>query len=276
MAPRHDERVLRSRYIVPGALFVLFVLYFVKVTFPNETSHAAQSTYNYVASAATDSMKSGSGSEDSTAVHTSPKTISVESAGSLLNVSKVAVVIEPRPEHNFIPLVLHFMSVLGPSWPIVIYTESEMTGQFSSSAALSRHIAAGQIQIRILPQTVLFTDPDGVSAFLTQAWFWASLAPAEWVLMFQSDSILCSKAVRSVEDYFQYDFIGAPRAGALGRGYSGGLSLRKRNSMLRVVKEWTWDPELNSETSKMFEDEWFFDGYVHIPVVNLYPKIFNH
>jgi len=40
--------------------------------------------------------------------------------------------------------------------------------------------------------------------------FWEGLAPAENILYFQRDSILCSNSVRSVEDFFEFDFVGAP------------------------------------------------------------------
>lgn len=79
---------------------------------------------------------------------------------------------------------------------------------------------------------------------------WEDLAPAEHVLIFQADSVLCANSVRSVEDFFEWDLIGAPIKPQLGIGYNGGLSLRKRRTMLRVLDEFDWkkDPE----------DQWFF------------------
>jgi hypothetical protein len=163
---------------------------------------------------------------------------------------KVAVIIETRQSGSIIPLVLHFASVLGPDWPVLIYTPPENFGSFHTSHALLRYIKAGRIVVRPLADGVYFPNWDSVSEFITGKWIWEDLAPAEHVLIFQADSILCANSVRSVEDFFEWDFIGAPIKPELGIGYNGGLSLRKRSTMLRVLDEFDWkrDPE----------DQWFF------------------
>lgn len=94
---------------------------------------------------------------------------------------------------------------------------------------------------------------------MTKPWLWESLAPAEHILIFQSDSMLCANAARSVDDYFEYDFIGAPIAKHLGVGYNGGLSLRKRSSIMRILNEWDW--EESQKEGDRFEDQWFFNRY---------------
>lgn len=96
---------------------------------------------------------------------------------------------------------------------------------------------------------------------MTKSWLWESLAPAEHILIFQSDSMLCANAARSVDDYLEYDFVGAPIASHLGKGYNGGLSLRKRSSILRVLEEFNWE-ETKKEGDR-FEDQWFYNRYVY-------------
>ncbi len=76
--------------------------------------------------------------------------------------------------------------------------------------------------------------------------------------MFQSDSMLCSNAARSVEDFFEYDFVGAPIVEHLGPGMNGGFSLRKRETFLAITQEWDWE----TEKGRRFEDLWFYDRYV--------------
>ncbi|TVY17931.1 hypothetical protein LARI1_G004465, partial [Lachnellula arida] len=48
-----------------------------------------------------------------------------------------------------------------------------------------------------------FPNWNSVSDFLTTDWLWRDLAPAEHVLLFQTDSILCGASVRRVEDFFE-------------------------------------------------------------------------
>lgn len=87
---------------------------------------------------------------------------------------------------------------------------------------------------------------------------WRQLAPAEHILLFQADSMLCANAARSVEEFFKFDFVGAPIAENLGRGYNGGLSLRRRSLMEHITTEWDWETDPGSR----FEDQWFFDRSV--------------
>jgi len=183
-----------------------------------------------------------------------PKTLSNSTIST-----KAAVIVETRFRTNLVPLILHFSGVLGPSWPILIYTSAESIGQFSSSAALGRYLRSGAIQIRLLPQTVLFTNSDSVNEFMTEKWLWEDLAPAEHILIFQSDSMLCANAARSVDDYFAYDLVGAPIAKKLGTGYNGGLSLRKRTTILKILERWDW--KTTQKDGDRFEDQWYFNRY---------------
>ncbi|QSZ36610.1 hypothetical protein DSL72_006490 [Monilinia vaccinii-corymbosi] len=166
---------------------------------------------------------------------------------------KVAVIIETRRSGNIIPLILHFSAVLGPTWPLLIYTSAENFGSFSTSAALRRHQASGRIMVRPLAPGTWFNNWDSVSAFLTTRWLWEDLAPAEHILLFQSDSMLCANAARSVDDFLEYDLIGAPISAKFGQGYNGGLSMRSRSVILRVLDEWRY-----SDNPHPAEDQWFY------------------
>jgi Protein of unknown function (DUF5672) len=255
MRTKADDR--RSRNIVVAALLTLFVLYVIKFSFPQ---HTIQGTIIKHASNSQEAIPPPDDAVPSSPTKTSssqnkPTAPPFKGPYNGTIIDKVAVMIEDRPRKNLIPLILHFSSVLGPSWPIVIYTSSENLGIFSSSAALARHLHSGIISIRILPSTVLFTNSDSVSAFFTKPWLWENLAPATYVLIFQSDSMLCANAARSVEDFFEYDFVGAPIAAHLGAGMNGGLSLRKRETFLRILDEWDWETDKGSR----FEDRWFYD-----------------
>ncbi|KAE8450314.1 hypothetical protein EG329_006742 [Mollisiaceae sp. DMI_Dod_QoI] len=167
---------------------------------------------------------------------------------------KAAVIIETRRSAAIIPLVLHFSAVLGPDWPIIIYTSAENFGSFSTSEALLRQQTAGRVVVRALPDGLYFPNWDSVSNFLTTPWLWRDLAPAEHLLIFQGDSVLCSNSVRSVEDFFEWDLIGAPISPQWGAGYNGGLSLRRRSTMLRVLQEYDWTKIPHPRP----EDQWYY------------------
>lgn len=69
--------------------------------------------------------------------------------------------------------------------------------------------------------------------------------------------MLCANAARSVDDFLEYDFIGAPIDPQVGRGYNGGLSMRRRSTILRVLEEFQYVADPNAG-----EDQWFYARYV--------------
>ncbi|KAI9851951.1 MAG: hypothetical protein M1838_002240 [Thelocarpon superellum] len=166
--------------------------------------------------------------------------------------SKAALIIETAVLPNLVSLILHFASVLGPDWTIHTYHGPDNVGLFDAPA-IQRLIAQGQMHLSSLPADAVLTSAAGVSHFLTRAWIWEQLAPASHVLVFQSDSVLCANSHQRVEDFLEYDFVGAPIASEYGQGYNGGLSLRRRERMLDVVRTYNWSEH------DTFEDQWFFD-----------------
>jgi len=202
----------------------------------------------------------------------SPTSLSPESGTSLpLDVeeirphaSNVATIIESRPLTNLAPLILHFATVLGPSWPIVVFTTDPSTTP--NSASFIRAIESGRVTVQALPANTSFHVRDQVSEFLTSPWLWEALAPAPHVLLFQADSIVCANSEARVEDFLKYDFIGAPIRPGMGygdEGMNGGLSLRNRSLTLAITKRWNWKEERDHALDPMFppvayEDQWFY------------------
>lgn len=272
-----EDRRRRNRNIVLTAFVLLLVIWTVKLSFPPSSVLASYTSKTGAeadtqllipqgpGAANTPPSVDGSPASSKKTKPTTPAAVDAPAApeSSLADNStstKAAVIIETRFRSNLIPLILHFSVVLGPDWPILIYTSAESVGQFSTSAALARHIHSGIVQIRILPSSILFTNSNSVNDFMTRRWLWESLAPIEHILIFQSDSMLCANAARSVEDFFMYDFVGAPIRPDLGHGYNGGLSLRKRSSTLRVLDEWDW--KKTQKQGDRFEDQWFYNRLV--------------
>jgi len=88
------------------------------------------------------------------------------------------------------------------------------------------------------------------------------MAPAEHILMFQADSIIRSNSPQRVEDFLEYDFVGAPidSERGLGMGYNGGLSIRNRTLCLDIVNTHDWQEERHGDHSQGnidCEDQWF-------------------
>jgi hypothetical protein len=181
--------------------------------------------------------------------------------------NNVAAIIENRPLDRVVPLLLHFSSVLGPDWPIFLFTSQDIV---SLSAPFKRLIDERRITVRFLPPTVDFNNRLDVSGFLTKAWVWEQLSPAGHVLIFQSDSILCSNSPLKVDDFLQYDFVGAPIDPKYGEGYNGGLSLRNRSMVLDIIQHSDWRAEFDNAENKQqqsveFEDQWLYSKMKELP-----------
>jgi len=174
---------------------------------------------------------------------------------------KVAVIIETRPVPTLIPLILHFASVLGPEWPILFFTRPSVVRTLAAlghgSAPFARMVQSGQIQIIELP-----SEPDlgkylGLSRFLASEWFWKQMGSAEYMLNFQSDSVLCANSGRRVEDFFEYDFVGAYHPWVDG-AFNGGLSLRNVEMARRVIGMYNISDDVGAGTDDgLYEDVWF-------------------
>ncbi|KAK1976465.1 hypothetical protein LZ30DRAFT_603410 [Colletotrichum cereale] len=148
--------------------------------------------------------------------------------------------------------MFHFSSILGPKWPIVLLTLEE-NWVMPSSPAFRRLAEMNQIQIMYLPANTSITGHHSVSVFLTEPWFWEQFFTANRILVFQAVSVLCANAPVEIEDFLEWDLVGAPISPTYGEGYNGGLSLRNPKLMLEIVR----DP-VNILGPNYFEDQWFF------------------
>lgn len=163
-----------------------------------------------------------------------------------------AVIIETDMISNLIPIMLHFATVLGPAWGMILFTLQDRWVE-PLSPAFQRFVEAGRIEVRFLPADTQLSSSQAVSRFLASPWLWEQVQLAKRVLLFQSDSILCSKAEASVEDYFRYDLVGAPIAEQYGQGYNGGLSLRNPRIFLEIAKGVDF-----ATSGHEFEDQFFY------------------
>jgi hypothetical protein len=178
--------------------------------------------------------------------------------------NKVAVITDTQYTSRLIPLILHYHAVLGPDWPIIFYTSEETRTRHlqpdspQGSAIWQRAVEDGRIEVRNIPPEYNLTSRYGVNVYLSRPWLWEQLAPAQHVLIFQSDAILCANAHRTVDDFLEWDWIGATLHVSQ-HLYNGGLSLRNRTMILDILGEGNnWEKETASgEWTMGGEDVWF-------------------
>lgn len=86
------------------------------------------------------------------------------------------------------------------------------------------------------------------------------LAPAEHLLVFQPDSIFCANAPKTLNDFLEWDWIGAPWSKSATYGGNGGLSLRKVSKILQVLQK-----ERREIGSQELEDLWLSNRLTTLP-----------
>ncbi|KAK1979957.1 hypothetical protein LZ30DRAFT_751036 [Colletotrichum cereale] len=186
--------------------------------------------------------------------------ISLEYAHSPYNHSKVALLIENRPNPILAPLMLHFISVVPPDWRFRFMGSVESVKFINQSVAIREQVAAGKLDLTYIPTNMSTVGQEMISRFLTNLWLYETvLQPAEWLLVFQTDSILCANSKRNINDYLEYDWIGAPWNPGGRWGGNGGLSIRRVSAMIDILK---YQQRVdNSEP----EDVWLAERLAHRP-----------
>jgi hypothetical protein len=150
------------------------------------------------------------------------------------------------------PLVLHFISVLPPDWSISFIGSDVSIATLTRSTSIKNQIGLKKIKITKIPEGTSIASQELISQFMTTLWLWEKvLSPAQMVLVFQTDSIICSKARHRIDHFMQWDWIGAPWRNKTRLGGNGGFSLRRRKPIVEILKA---EDRIEDDD---FEDLWF-------------------
>lgn len=179
---------------------------------------------------------------------------------SPFNESKVAFLVENRPLPMLAPLILQFMGVLPSDWRFRFMGSSESIRSIKNSRAIQHQVKAGKLDLTFIPSNMTTGGQEQISRFLTTSWLYeVVLQPAEWLLVFQIDSILCANSEGNIDDWLEYDWVGAPWSTSSRYGGNGGLSLRRVSSIIQILREQIRIP--NSDP----EDVWLTSRLGHRP-----------
>lgn len=183
-----------------------------------------------------------------------------QSPRSPYNESKVALLIENRASPILAPLMLHFMAVVPPDWRFRFMGSAESVAYLNRSIAIREQVNAGKLDLTYIPSNMSTAGQEMISRFLTTLWLYETvLQPAEWLLVFQTDSILCANSRQNINDYLEYDWIGAPWNPTGRFGGNGGLSLRRVSAMIEVLRD-----QVRVDGSEP-EDVWLAERLGHRP-----------
>ena len=154
------------------------------------------------------------------------------------NSDKVAVIIEPRKHPLLKYVIYNFMYFLAnKGWSLHIFCGTDNV-EFVSDITKEFN---GYIHLTILPYSNL--NEQMYNVLLTNSGFYKRIwMEPKHILIFQTDCLLFST---ELEEFLKWDMIGAAWQHSPFRGCNGGLSLRNRESMIRVCENnpWVYDAE---------------------------------
>ncbi|OIW34071.1 hypothetical protein CONLIGDRAFT_652440 [Coniochaeta ligniaria NRRL 30616] len=168
------------------------------------------------------------------------------------NSSKVALLIEPRPLPHLVPQILHMISVVPPDWRFVFIGSNLSVVTVARAYATKHQQVIGKLDLMVLPEPWEIESKEKVYRLLTDMRFYDEFLPGvEWLLKYESDSILCANSEESLNDWLDWHWAGAPRTPDDRFSGNGGLSLRRVSAIRRVLN---FQARYNNTQP---EDEWF-------------------
>ncbi|KAI0998483.1 hypothetical protein K3495_g9715 [Podosphaera aphanis] len=176
------------------------------------------------------------------------------------NASKVALLIESRPSLVLTSLMIHFIALLPPDWKFRFMGSPESVKHLNHSSAIRAQVKIGKLELTLIPGNVSTINQEGISQFLTSLWLYEQiLSPAEWLLIFQIDSMLCANSRHDLNNWLAYDWVGAPWHPDARFGGNGGLSLRRVSKIIQILKKEQRVPFSEPE------DVWLTNRLYHLP-----------
>lgn len=127
-------------------------------------------------------------------------------------------------------------AVIPPEWSFKFMGSPAALDFMRGSPIIRRLEESGKLEFLPVPDNYSVTDRQGLSTMFTDIHLYRDiLAPAEHLLVWQPDSIMCANAPTTVNDFLEYDYVGAPWGSNAEFGGNGGLSLRRVSKILDVL-----------------------------------------
>lgn len=127
------------------------------------------------------------------------------------NTSKVALLIENRPMGSLAPIIIQMIAVLPHDWRFRFMGSVESVQKINNSAAIRRHVHDGKLDLTYIPTNMSVGGQEQISHFLTDLWVNEQLLqPAEWLLVFQSDSMYATPVSHFGSRFARYFLFESP------------------------------------------------------------------
>jgi hypothetical protein len=127
------------------------------------------------------------------------------------NTTKLAVMIDSRPTTTLAPQILHMMVTVPPDWPFLFLGSAQSIAMVNSSRSIQEQEQSGRLRF----QTIVtdYHSKEGSHRLLSDPKFYDEMIPrsVEWLFIYSHDSVICSNALGSLDDWLKYDWVSGPK-----------------------------------------------------------------
>lgn len=147
------------------------------------------------------------------------------------------LIVELREHWNLLHVIKRVMRLL--KIPVTLVHGSQNRALVESSSYVRKMVSRGKL--RLINLGLANLDRRQYSALFLTENFWTFAFPARQVLVFQTDSTICSRSPYSLDTFKDYDYVGSympnPRPCGLHiDGGNGGLSLRSLSKTVEAIR----------------------------------------
>lgn len=170
-------------------------------------------------------------------------------------VKKAMIIVEPRKHKLLQPVISNFHLRMNPSWDLYVFHGrlNKLEAEIAVQGIHGRNVFLKQLEYDNL-------TTEDYNALFKEERFWNQI-DAEHILVFQTDTVTCSKSPHSIDRFLQYGYIGCsaykdvigvhPRSlfGGADKWFKkasmkeypfygiGGLSLRKKSFTVKCIRD---------------------------------------
>ena len=181
-----------------------------------------------------------------------------------MNEKRTAIIVEPR-EHKALSFVLNnFCKNLDDNWDIVIVHGTKNENFVKN--IITNDIKHNNHKIELVNLGVENLTIEEYNKLLTTPAFYDNIK-TETFLIFQTDTMICEDYKDNINEFLNYDYVGAPNKEWVG---NGGLSLRKKSKMLDIINKF-------QRKDNQYEDQYFTEKKhnLNIPDITTANKFSN-
>jgi hypothetical protein len=150
---------------------------------------------------------------------------------------------------NFV--LSNFTSMLDDRWNFIIFHGNKNKVFIESILNTNKQLRNNKHRIRLINLNADNLTIDDYNTLFKSKDFYKNI-PTELFLVFQTDTMICSKYRDYIYRFLKYDYVGAPWSD--GRVGNGGLSLRRKSKMLEILDAYI-DTDKNHNEDGVFSGE---------------------